>query len=48
MTTGRLDIIGANALGRALYSGNFNRQTLPPNTARFVFLDARAPTFYLD
>jgi len=45
---GRLDIIGANALGRALYSGHFETADGPPNTARFVFLDPRAPTFYLD
>ena len=45
---GRLDILGANALGRALYSGHFDSAALPPNTARFVFLDSRAPSFYLD
>ena len=45
---GRMDILAANALGRALYSEMFNSPLRPPNTARFVFLDRRAPGFYLD
>ena len=45
---GRLDILGANRLGRALYSAHFDSPAQPPNTARFVFLDARASTFYVD
>jgi hypothetical protein len=45
---GRLDILGANRLGRALYAGQFERPAQPPNTARFFFLDPRAPTFYAD
>jgi hypothetical protein len=45
---GRLDILGANALGRALYAGQFDRMAQPPNTARFFFLDDRAPTFYVE
>ena len=45
---GRLDILGANRLGRALYAGHFDSAAQPPNTARFVFLDPRATTFYLD
>jgi transcriptional regulator with XRE-family HTH domain len=45
---GRLDLLGANALGRALYSGHFDSPAQPPNTARFVFLDSRATDFYLD
>jgi transcriptional regulator with XRE-family HTH domain len=45
---GRLDILGANRLGRALYSGHFDSAVQPPNTARFVFLDPRAGTFYVD
>ena len=36
---GRLDILGANRLFRALYSGHFDGSTQPVNTARFVFLD---------
>jgi transcriptional regulator with XRE-family HTH domain len=43
----RLDILAANALGRALYLEMFDRQERP-NAARFVFLDPRARDFYLD
>jgi transcriptional regulator with XRE-family HTH domain len=43
----RLDILGANALGRALYREMFDGQE-SPNAARFVFLDPRAREFYLD
>ncbi len=45
---GRLDLLGANRLGRALYSCHFDSPAQPPNTARFVFLDDRAATFYAD
>jgi transcriptional regulator with XRE-family HTH domain len=45
---GRLDILGANRLGRALYSEHFDSPAQPPNTARFVFLDDRATSFYAD
>jgi transcriptional regulator with XRE-family HTH domain len=45
---GRLDILAANRLGRALYSRHFAGAVGPPNTARFVFLDPRAPEFYRD
>src|SRR5207247_10136703 len=44
----RLDILGANRLGRALSSAHFYSPAQPPNTARFVFLDDRAATFYTD
>src|SRR3954467_8242371 len=40
----RLDILGANALGRALFPEMFDGQERP-NAARFVFLDARARDF---
>ena len=43
----RLDILGANSLGRALFLEMFDGQERP-NTARFVFLDPRARDFYLD
>jgi transcriptional regulator with XRE-family HTH domain len=43
----RLDILGANALGRALYLEMFDGQQRP-NAARYVFLDPRAREFYLD
>jgi transcriptional regulator with XRE-family HTH domain len=45
---GRLDLLGANALGRALYSQHFDSHAQPPNTARYVFLDDRSPSFYAD
>jgi hypothetical protein len=44
----RLDILGANRLGRALYSNHFDSPNQPTNTARFVFLDPRATSFYAD
>lgn len=44
----RLDLLAANRLGRALYSAQFASVKQPTNTARFVFLDASAPSFYLD
>jgi transcriptional regulator with XRE-family HTH domain len=45
---GRLDIVGANILFRALYSQHFDDAAQPQNTARFIFLDPRATTFYVD
>jgi len=45
---GRLDILGANELGRALYSQHFDSHAQPPNTARFVFLDDRSSDYYTD
>src|SRR4051812_9713985 len=43
----RLDILGANPLGRALFLEMFDGHERP-NAARFVFLDPRARDFYLD
>jgi hypothetical protein len=45
---GRLDILYANPLGEALFSELFRDPALPPNSARFVFLDARASGFFLE
>ena len=45
---GRLDYLAANRLGRALYAPLFDSPAGPPNSARFVFLDPRAPEFYGD
>jgi transcriptional regulator with XRE-family HTH domain len=39
---GHQDVLGANALGRALYADVFERARGRPNLARFVFLDDRA------
>jgi transcriptional regulator with XRE-family HTH domain len=44
----RLDILAANALGRALFSELYAGHARPGNHARFVFLDPRAATFYAD
>lgn len=45
---GRLDILAANALGRALYSPVLDRPAHRGNIARFNFLDARAADYYPD
>jgi MmyB-like transcription regulator ligand binding domain len=45
---GRLDALGANQLGRALYSELFADARGPANWARFVFLDPRARDLYVD
>jgi transcriptional regulator with XRE-family HTH domain len=45
---GRLDAVATNRLGRALFSEMFDDVRPPVNAARFVFLDARAQTFYRD
>ena len=44
----RLDILGGNQLGYALYSVMFTEPARPVNTARFVFLDPRAREFYAE
>ncbi|GAA4055981.1 helix-turn-helix transcriptional regulator [Actinomadura miaoliensis] len=45
---GRLDILAANRLGRALYSPVFDDPVRPVNLARFRFLNPRARDFYPD
>lgn len=45
---GRMDILAANRLGRAFYAQHFDSPHGPPNSARFIFLDPRAPDFYVD
>ena len=45
---GRRDILAANRLGHALYSELYRDPARPVNVARFVFLDPRAETFFLD
>ena len=42
----RMDILAANDIALALYDGILDR--LPLNLARFLFLDDRAPGFFLD
>jgi transcriptional regulator with XRE-family HTH domain len=48
LQNGRLDILAANALGRALFSELYVDPVRPVNPARFVFLSPRAPDFYGD
>ena len=43
----RMDILAANKLCFALYAGVLAPETLPLNIARFVFLDPRAPDFFV-
>ncbi|MEW2400790.1 helix-turn-helix transcriptional regulator [Streptomyces sp. NPDC046862] len=45
---GRLDLLAANDLGRALYADVFTMGQQPPNLADYVFLDPRAEAFYAD
>lgn len=45
---GRLDAVAVNRLGGALFSEMLDGARPPANAARFVFLDARAQTFYRD
>ena len=45
---GSLDILTANALGRALYAPLFDRATGAPNLARFVFFDSFAGKIFPD
>jgi transcriptional regulator with XRE-family HTH domain len=42
----RQDIVGANLLGRAMFTQLFDSDR--PNLARFIFLDPRARTFFGD
>ena len=44
----RLDLLAANQLGRALFCELYATPARPVNSARFVFLDQRAETFYDD
>lgn len=45
---GRMDLLAANALGRAFYKDAYDMPGQPPNIARFTFLDDRAHQFYPD
>jgi transcriptional regulator with XRE-family HTH domain len=45
---GRMDLLAANRLGRALYAEHFAGPARPANSARYIFLDERATSFYLD
>lgn len=45
---GRLDVLGANPLGRAVFAPLFDTAAATPNIARFIFLDPAAQAFYRD
>lgn len=45
---GRMDLLAANAMGRAFYKDAHDMPGEPPNIARFTFLDERANDFYPD
>ena len=45
---GRGDILAANALGRALFAPMYADPATAPNTARFVFLEPSARSFFRD
>jgi transcriptional regulator with XRE-family HTH domain len=45
---GRLDILAANHLGRAVFAPVFQTATGRPNLARFIFLDPASHDFYQD
>ncbi|WP_448609287.1 helix-turn-helix transcriptional regulator [Geodermatophilus sp. URMC 60] len=48
VVNGRMDIIAANTLARALYSPVFDTPRRPANIARFQFLDPRARDYHTD
>ena len=48
LRNGRRDLLATNRLGRALYRDIYDTSDRPVNVARFVFLDPRARTFFLD
>jgi transcriptional regulator with XRE-family HTH domain len=43
---GRMDVLAANRLGRALFAPMFGSPAKPTNLARFIFLDPAAREFY--
>jgi transcriptional regulator with XRE-family HTH domain len=45
---GRMDLLAANHLGRAMYSDVYSDPHAPPNFARFTFLDSASHRFYPD
>jgi len=45
---GRLDVLAANPLGRAVFAPIFDTAAATPNIARFIFLHPGARDFYLD
>ncbi|MEO0027723.1 MAG: hypothetical protein RL716_1054 [Actinomycetota bacterium] len=48
VTSTRLELLGANKLGQALYSPIFESGIAQMNIARWIFLDEKAKDFYVD
>lgn len=48
VNNGRLDLVGVNALGRALYTEVLDSPAGPANFARYCFFDPRSREFYTD
>jgi transcriptional regulator with XRE-family HTH domain len=48
LVTNRQDLVGANHLGRAMYSDVYADPVNPPNFGRFTFLDSASRRFYPD
>jgi transcriptional regulator with XRE-family HTH domain len=48
VSNARHDVLHANRLAEALFLEMFSDSVRPPNTARYLFLDPRAKTFYTD
>lgn len=48
VVNGRLDLLAANQLARAFFADIYNTDTMPPNMARYQFLDPAAVRFYPD
>lgn len=44
----RLDVLAANRLGEAFYAPLYDGTARPVNSARFVFLNPKAPEFFVD
>ena len=48
LVNNRQDLLGANLLGRAMYSDVYGESNRPPNFGRFTFLDNAAHRFFPD
>lgn len=44
----RLDLLGVNQLGRALFADLYEHDQPQPNLARYIFLDPRSQDFYVE
>lgn len=48
VTSARHDVLYSNRLGEALFLELFTDRVRPPNFARYIFLDPRAKSFYVE